>query len=153
MKQLLLFFFAALLLAGCRSNVEDHEELTTEDVIPFNATQINTHNSRNSLDWDGTYSGVLPCVNCEAKDTYLKLKDDQTFELTLRILKSKDDRGEEHKLEGTFDWNEEGSAIILNGVDEEPRTFRVDELYLTPLDSNGLEMRAEKGNNFKLLKL
>lgn len=153
MKPLLLFLFAALFLAGCRSNVEDHEELTTEDVIPFNASQMDTHNSQNSLDWEGAYTGVLPCEVCEGKDTYLKLNEDQTFELTLRYLEASDEVGEERKIEGNFKWNEEGSAIILNGIEEEPRSFRVEEIYLTPLDSNGLEMRGEPGNNYKLLKL
>lgn len=102
---------------------------------------------------EGTYTGVLPCEYCEGKDTYLKIRQDHTYEMTLRILRSSDDREVEQKHEGTFEWNDKGSAIKLNGIDEEPTLYRVEELYLTPLDSNGLELRGEPGNNYKLLKL
>lgn len=153
MKQLLLSLTLIVSLAGCRSNVEDHQDISTEDVIPFNATQLQTKNSKNSLDWDGTYSGVLPCDDCAGIDTFLRLKEDQTFELTKRYLDSADRQEKEEKTQGTFSWNQDGSAITLSGVDAEPKSFRVEEIYLTPLDSNGLEMRGEPGNNFKLLKL
>ena len=32
------------------------------------------HNSRNALDWAGTYEGVLPCADCPGIQTRLSLR-------------------------------------------------------------------------------
>src|SRR5262249_20486174 len=39
------------------------------------------HNSRNSLDWAGTYEGVLPCADCLGTKTRLTLNHDDSYRL------------------------------------------------------------------------
>ena len=39
------------------------------------------HNSRNSLDWAGTYEGVLPCADCPGTKTRLTLNQDGSYRL------------------------------------------------------------------------
>lgn len=141
-----------LVLAGCKSNVEEPEMVSPEDVIPYDASQIDAHNSRNSLDWEGSYSGILPCEDCLGIDTYLKINLDHSYTATQRYLETDDLLTEEIITEGSFYWNEEGSTIILDSIEGEISTFRVNELYLTPVRDNGLEVQPETGNNFKLLK-
>lgn len=152
MKKYLLLLNLILVLVGCKSNVEEPDHVDAEDLIPFNASQIDAHNSRNSLDWEGSYSGVLPCEECVGIDTFLKINRDHTYTATQRFVDSADVTSEEIISEGTFFWNEEGSSISMENIRGEIRTFRVNELFLTPLDKNGIELRPEPGNNFKLLK-
>ena len=37
-----------------------------------------THNAQNSLDWNGTYKGVLPCADCAGIEKEITLYKDQT---------------------------------------------------------------------------
>src|SRR5690606_23213078 len=152
MKKFLLSLSIILILAGCKTNVEDTEHVNADDVIPFNASQIDAHNSRNSLDWEGSYSGVLPCEECVGIDTFIRINRDHSYTITQRFVDKEDKVSEEITAEGTFFWNEEGSSITFENIQGEISTFRVNELFLTPLNKNGIELRAEPGNNFKLLK-
>ncbi|WP_438946633.1 copper resistance protein NlpE N-terminal domain-containing protein, partial [Sediminibacterium sp.] len=34
-----------------------------------NSTSLNSHEAQNSLDWQGSYSGVLPCASCPGIET------------------------------------------------------------------------------------
>ena len=152
MKQLLLLVSITFFLTGCKSNIEESNEVVPEDLIPFNASQVDAHNSRNSLDWEGSYSGVLPCEDCVGIDTFLKINRDHTYTATQRFVDTSDAVSEQIVSEGSFFWNEDGSSISFENIQGEIRTFRVNELFLTPLDKNGIELRPEPGNNFKLLK-
>jgi uncharacterized lipoprotein NlpE involved in copper resistance len=44
------------------------------------------HNSRNSLDWAGSYEGVLPCADCPGIKTRLVLSPDGQFELSTQYM-------------------------------------------------------------------
>ena len=152
MKQVIFSLCLILILAVCKSNVEEPEMVSPDDVVPFDASQIDAHNSRNSLDWEGSYSGVLPCEECVGIETFLTINLDHSYTVTQRYVKEEDAQAEEITREGKFYWNEDGSAITLDNIEGEISTFRVNELYLTPLRDNGLEIQPETGNNFKLLK-
>lgn len=152
MKQFLLLASLILFITGCKSNIEDPGEVNAEELIPFNASQIDAHNSRNSLDWEGSYTGVLPCEDCVGIDTFITIDGEHTYKITQRYIDKNDVFSDDIIHEGTFFWNEEGSSITFENIEGEISTFRVNELFLTPLNKNGIELRPEPGNNFKLLK-
>lgn len=152
MKHILLSLSLLLAFTGCKINEAEKEHVSADDLIPFNASQIDAYNSKNSLDWEGSYSGVLPCEDCVGIDTFLKINRDHTYMVIQKFVDSADVLSEEVKNEGTFFWNEVGSNITLETVEGDINTFRVGELFLTPLNINGIEIRSEPGNNFKLLK-
>lgn len=68
------------------------------------------HSSRNSLDWAGTYEGVLPCSGCRGVRTRLALNRDQRYELVTQAL---DPDGEVSVVRGRFGWLPGGNAIAL----------------------------------------
>jgi uncharacterized lipoprotein NlpE involved in copper resistance len=45
------------------------------------AQPADMHNSRNSLDWAGTYEGVLPYADCPGTKTRLTLNYDGSYRL------------------------------------------------------------------------
>jgi len=70
------------------------------------------HNSRNSLDWAGTYEGVLPCADCPGIQTRLTLNRDESYEFrTLYIDRDSAAR----VVRGRFSWQPNGNAITLEG--------------------------------------
>ena len=70
-----------------------------------------THNSRNSLDWAGTYEGVGPCADCPGIAMSLTLDQDGSYTLVSRYI----DRPAPPRVNhGTFTWQASGNAITLD---------------------------------------
>ena len=69
------------------------------------------HNSRNSLDWAGTYEGVLSCVDCSGTTTRLTLNHDGSYRLVTEAQGSQNAR---KSISGVFTWQASGNAITLD---------------------------------------
>ena len=69
------------------------------------------HNSRNSLDWAGTYEGVLPCADCPGTKTRLTLNGDGSYRL---VTQAQGSQKEEKSVSGLFTWQPSGNAITLD---------------------------------------
>jgi heat shock protein HslJ len=89
------------------------------------------HTSRNSLDWAGTYEGLLPCADCAGIHTQLTLAQDGSFEIVARRLV----RGAAPSAErGQFTWEPAGNVIVLGTAGAEQR-FAVGEGRLLRLEA------------------
>ena len=91
------------------------------------------HNSRNALDWAGTYEGVTPCADCPGIRMRLSLQDDGRFALSTQYL---DRQVAPQTVVGPFTWNVAGDTVTLEG-DGGGRQFRVGEGRLLLLDRDG----------------
>ncbi|MDR2510917.1 MAG: copper resistance protein NlpE [Bacteroidales bacterium] len=108
-----------------------------------------THNSRNSLNWQGTYTGTTPCANCEGIKTSLTLNEDTYVLETSYLGKSK----ETYREEGKFVWNDKGSIITLdNEEDGFKHQYRVGENKLIQLDMEGNSITGEHADMYILTK-
>jgi len=106
------------------------------------------HNSRDSLDWAGTYRGVVPCADCEGIETALSLMQDGKYVLRTRYLgKSTEIR----MSEGTFRWNAGGSAVTLSG--SPPTQYQVGENRLTQLGLDGKTVTGNLADKYVLAKM
>ena len=117
-----------------------------------NENQVATvDNSNTSLDWQGTYSGVLPCADCEGIETKLSLNEDNTYEIT---WKYEGRNNEEYVCKGTFTWNSDGSMITLENLDTDkyPTMYKVGENHLLQLDLKGNVISGENADNYRLNK-
>jgi len=54
-------------------------------VMRFRKVLADSHNSQNSLDWQGTYKRVTPCADCEGIETKIILNSDYTYLKTTKI--------------------------------------------------------------------
>lgn len=120
----------AAALAGCQSNPGAPGSETSETRA---AQPVDAHNSRDSLDWAGTYAGVLPCADCPGIETRLVLHGDGRFELSTRYL---DRQVAAQTGGGRFTWNSAGSTITLDAAGR-GQQFRVGEGRLLQLDRDG----------------
>jgi heat shock protein HslJ/uncharacterized lipoprotein NlpE involved in copper resistance len=93
------------------------------------------HNSRNAIDWAGTYEGVTPCADCPGIRMRLSLQPDGRFALSTRYL---DRQVAPQTVVGAFTWNSAGDTVTLEG-DGGGRQFRVGEGRLLLLDRDGGE--------------
>jgi heat shock protein HslJ len=75
------------------------------------AQPADMHNSRNSLDWAGTYEGVLPCADCPGTKTRLTLNYDGSYRL---VTRAQGLQNAEKSVSGVFTWQPSGNAITLD---------------------------------------
>jgi heat shock protein HslJ len=107
------------------------------------------HNSRNSLDWQGTYAGTLPCASCEGIRTTLTLAADGTFTRELAYL---GEPGAPVNETGAFTWNDAGSAITLASGSGQGQQYQVGENRLWHLDRSGNRIAGDLANRYVLDK-
>ncbi len=124
-------------------------------VIAFGACQTKknvssetdaAHNSRNSVDWAGTYQGTLPCADCPGIRYILTLNEDLSYQLKTRYLERDDSVFTES---GTFTWDERGGRITLA---ERGEKFQVGENQLFHLDMEGNRITGNLADRYILTK-
>jgi uncharacterized lipoprotein NlpE involved in copper resistance len=107
-------------------------------------------NSMVSLDWDGTYSGTIPCADCQGIETSLTLNKDKTYLLKTKYLGKSD---VVYEKTGTFTWNKEGSTIMLKGISNAPNQYVVGENILFQLDMSGKRITGSLADSYNLRKV
>jgi uncharacterized lipoprotein NlpE involved in copper resistance len=106
------------------------------------------HSSRNSIDWQGLYTGIIPAASSPGIRVSLAIGLDGTYELSYQYI----DRGSEVFTEtGNFKWNDAGSTIILDSPDMPPY-YQVGENTLTLLDLSGNVITGSLADNYILRK-
>lgn len=91
------------------------------------------HNSRTSLDWPGTYEGILPCPHCSGSTIRLTLNHDGTFQL---VTQARGTQTPQTSARGAFTWQPSGNAITLDEHGNRQQ-FAVGEGRLTLLGREG----------------
>jgi len=126
--------FTILLLAAC-ATVEAPVYMDVGDT------------SRNAIAWPGTYTGLLPCADCEGIRTTVTLNDDGTF-VCERIYLGKSDAPVRDA--GRFAWNRAGSAVTLVFRDGSTQQYQVGEEILFHLDRDGNRIGGDLADRYVL---
>ncbi len=99
-----------------------------------------------SLDWAGTYQGILPCADCPGIKTQLLLNSDMTYKIKTSYL----ERGVGIENEGKFSWNNKGNIITLDS--NYNQKYLVGENKLFSLDGEGKRITGDIADRFILTK-
>lgn len=146
-KTFMLSLTALFLIASCNTPEKTEENVTSSqsESIPLG------DNSRVSLDWDGVYTGTVPCADCEGIKTMIKLNKDNTYEIKTRYLGKSE---EVYTGTGTFTWNEDGGKITLEPeADGIARSYLVGENILFHLDNDGNRITGDMADKYQLSKI
>jgi uncharacterized lipoprotein NlpE involved in copper resistance len=127
------------LIYGCSEEKSKNTDLAAAD----------KHTSQNSLDWQGTYFGILPCASCEGIETQITLSD-STYKLSLSYL-GEDTSGSFTQTD-FFRWNEAGNTITLDNR-EAPNQYFVGENKLIHLNQNGERITGDLARKYHLSKI
>ncbi len=146
--RLFILLFICLMtvsLVSCRTNTNNNTKTDT-------SVNAKSDNSNNSLDWEGIYTSVVPCADCEGIQTTIVLNNNKTYERRTRYI-GKDDN--EFVESGTFTWDDNGREITLSGDDKGNAStkFLVGENKITPLDMDGNRMEADVESKYVLAKV
>lgn len=123
-----------------------HIEQPIDSMIPT------ADNSRISLDWAGTYRGIVPCVDCDGIKTEMVLDASGTYRLTTLYLGVKG--AEPIVFEGKFEWDKSGNKIMLKEpkIGEAPKQYQVGEEKLFELDRQGKRITGKMADKYILHK-
>lgn len=145
-NQLLLLLIISFSFFNC--NVVCKDKLTQSNTS--NGTVVNSHYALNSLDWVGTYKGIVPCANCEGIETVISLNKNFTYEMATLYLGKKEVA--KSQIKGKFSWNKDGFRILLEGIQNAPNQYLVGENKLFQLDNNGNRITGNLSKNYELQK-
>ena len=141
---------ATFLLAAIVGFTLGLNSCSTQSDISKEKTLPTGDNTMNSVDWDGTYLGILPCADCEGIQTTLRLNKDLTYEIKTKYL------GTDEKVTGrtgTFSWNEQGNKITLKVSDNiGPKYYFVGENIIKQLDMDGNQITGNLADQYILRK-
>lgn len=115
---------------------------------PTAAAPPSGHNSRDSIDWAGTYKGTLPCADCEGIETIVRLNADGTYSTSSRYL-GRD--APPTTGQGSFTWDDTGGIVRLSG--NSPTSFRVGEGRLIQLAQDGSRIEGPLADRYVLAKV
>jgi heat shock protein HslJ len=165
-----LMFLALVLFAfGCKQNAPDNEEATTDEamtseqmspaeaVIEHNDAYLEPagekplgDNSRVSLDWAGTYQGIIPCDGCTGIKTRLTLNEDGTYGRSMSFIGSETEHVDQ---EGNYSWDNDGFVVTLEVPDGENQAYQVGEGRLIHIDSDGKHLNGVFADEYRLEKV
>jgi uncharacterized lipoprotein NlpE involved in copper resistance len=144
-KQIVTLIMVGILMASCK----DKSAMKQDTIIQDTIVTHDEHTSQNSLDWAGTYKGILPCADCEGIEQEITINDDNTFSIKETYLgKTKDNKFTDA---GTTTWNKEGNIITTITKDKSRTTsYFVGERKLTQLDKDNKEITGPLAKNYIL---
>jgi copper homeostasis protein (lipoprotein) len=147
---------AVSLLNSCDNNSRDETSASKNisadsSLSPTDSPAVLTdqHTSANSVDWFGTYKGVLPCADCKGIETEIILNKDHTYSIKTTHLGKTDQPLEE---KGNMSWNQAGNTITLTGVKDKPSQYFVGENRITQLDLGGHKITGALADKYVLVK-
>lgn len=150
MKTKIFFLLIVCFIAiGC-SNKEKTESSYETEMDSTDFLMNEEHNAQNSLDYIGTYEGIIPCADCEGIRTSLSLEDDKNYVLKTTYLGKKN--ATTNEVRGTYSWNKKGNTIILSDNENGASHYFVGENYLTQLDLEGNEINGDLAEKYVLDK-
>jgi len=113
------------------------------------STTIGVPNANKTLNYQGTYQGVLPCADCDGLETTISLNENNTYVIQSQYL------GKGNKIfeqRGTFTWNKTGSIVIFDNIDNAPNQYAVGKNTLTQLDLEGNLITGSLAKQYVLSK-
>ena len=148
--------FAAIFIISCNEPAKETTAATIDTVAAAkpdtaSAAIVPGDNSRTSLDWPGTYKGIVPCADCEGIETTITIGKDSSYIIITKYLGKKNSTATEKK--GTFLWDAYGSAIFLDGITNAPDKYKVGENVLIQLDMNGNDIKGDLALRYRLQKI
>jgi uncharacterized lipoprotein NlpE involved in copper resistance len=106
------------------------------------------HNSRNSVNWEGVYTGTIPAADGPGINVRITLNLDETYEIWYQYI----DRPEEFTEKGVFTWDESGGNITLD-IRDWPPYYKVGENILFQLDMEGNVITGSLADDYILHKI
>lgn len=150
MKKIILAIFtiAAFVVSSCKSETEP---VKNEVEIVEDSLKVETKTAENSIQFDGTYKGILPCFEkkCKEVEMEIKLLPNKGYVYSTKRI------GLDNTAlmtTGTFQFKEDGNTIVFPEIANVPNAFLVEEGKIIQLDKNQKRIETADSTKFELKK-
>lgn len=156
MKKSFIVLMSVVFLASCGGNKDKNAENATDDVVVTTNEVVvaedslalpDESNAQNALDYQGTYTGVLPTASGEGMNVTITLTD-STYTKEISYVGKKD---KPTLTKGAYKWDAAGTIITLEGT-EKPNQYFVGENTLTQRDVDGNAITGDIASQYILKK-
>lgn len=101
----------------------------------------------------GTYTGTLPCADCEGIETTIVINKDGSFKKSDQYITKKDIEQSLFKDKGMIDWNPKDSIItLISTVEVSKLEYKVGKDEINALNIDGNEVTGQLADKFTLTK-
>lgn len=128
------------------ARIYDGEVSATETEYSRSIAASDTHNASNSLDYAGTYKGVLPAADCPGINYVLDIFDDGTYSLEMTYI----DRDAVFTENGTY--KVEGNYLYATDGEGTCTKYKVEENRIRCLDGDGNVIKGDLEQMYILTK-
>lgn len=147
MKKIIILSAAVLALASCGNRNQQKKAAKEAANTEQAAVAPDTHNSRNSLDYEGTYHGTIPCADCAGIQVNVTIDRNGNYTKTMAYMGKPDI----FTSKGTYTWDTSGNKITLEG-EPGPDIYKVGEGTLTMLNLEGNPITGDLADLYILKK-
>lgn len=150
-------FFVAFVIASsfalvnCKNEKETVKNTDTTDSIKVDSVIADQHNAQNSLDYEGTYEGVLPCIKNDCKEIELSLKLMKNGIFVYSTKRVGIDK-EQLMTSGTYHFEADGNTIVLDQIADVPNSFFISEGKIYQLDKDQKKIEGPDEEKYVLIK-
>ncbi len=150
--RIIIFSFLMMFIISCKPKTAENNNglIATVDVSQDGLAKDATpdmYNAKKSLDWAGTYQGMMPCTDCEGINTEVTLNKDGTYTISTGYEGKK--KIEHATNNGNFFWLD-GSSIKLEDASHKPLYYFIGENYIKQLDAEGKEIKGTMADKYIL---
>ena len=154
MKKTLYTFLivtGTLALVNCKDEANKVNATDMNDSITITDTINEAKNAKNSIDYFGTYEGVLPCFKSDCKEIELSI---QLIENDVFIYSTKRLGIDQEPLmtTGNYHFEDNGNIIVLDQIANVPNAYYISEGKLYQLDKDKKKIEGENAKKYILLK-
>lgn len=119
------------------------------DLATIDKAIKDTHNAKNSIDYEGHYAGILKDQKGNDSIGYHVILDGaEDYELDTKVYHGKEFH--QHAEKGIFEWSKDGGSILLTGKSK--MIWQVGEGKLILSDHNIQNYKHSNTNKFEILK-
>lgn len=112
---------------------------------------VTHHNSGDSADWQGSYTGIIPCADCSGIRVRITLNEDRTYQASYLYM-DKNNTPETFSGKFKLTWDDSGSIIIILDSKGLPPYYEVGENSLIQLDMRGKRITGKHADKYILTK-
>ncbi len=150
---LFIFIYLSLLFA-CHRKTPVKDKNAAEPAGKDSVRMVNKPDASGVAEFRySSYSGILPCPDCQGIKITLNLMDDNSYQKLTKYLVKKGKKNVE-TLDETGRWVLRGKdTVYLMDVKDAPNLYLKTELYLLQLDQQGKRILGPQADQYILKKV
>lgn len=157
-KNLTLIFTGACLFACNGGETDGSNDIHLEDSLftqdTTTATTEDTYQEEGPpAALVGTYTGTLPCADCEGIETTIVLNADGSYKKSDQYITNKDVDQSLFKDKGMIDWHPKDSTItLISTVEASKLKYKIGNNEIKVMNIDNQEITGELADQFTLTK-